>query len=168
MWNQDQDLRFLLSNCISREMRCWMKPGWKIFEFELSKIVKYERNYMPREGRQKNMKIKQGPRMLNFGASNLESGGGRPQTPLPWIRNCFCCVVPCAEAPPPHTDHKDYSSHNHFVCSQWCMISLISLSISICKTNKTLQGKIWHTYLSMTMTQWVDRTRAWATQLKVQ
>ena len=50
--------------------------GWGQF-LRNSKIVTYERNYMLSTARQtKYRKIKQGPKMLNFGVSQPGIGGG--------------------------------------------------------------------------------------------
>ena len=44
--SQNQGHPLLIWNCISWEIICRVKWRWKIFEFELWKIVKYERNGM--------------------------------------------------------------------------------------------------------------------------
>ena len=88
MRNEDQGLRLPFLICISWEMICQTKRGWKFFEFELWKIVKlYERNKMSREARppppKKYRTIKQGLEKFNFGASKHAIRGSRAPAPPP-------------------------------------------------------------------------------------
>ena len=64
------------------------------------KIAKYERNNMPSRARpKKNRKIKQGPKMLNFGATKTWVGGSGPLPDLYLVNSEMC------------TDH--YSGHDY-------------------------------------------------------